>query len=230
MAYEYFLTLMDGTAPVRETAQALSPDPWLPAREQSAQPAQVVPENTTPTPVTCEEVSGLITVTAMNNGVECKGVDTSGLSLLAGLIDAVDISGGLDLGAQVCFQSTGSLLFLDMNGASPIIKELVSFRLANATCGWIDQPGTVVLVGSTRPVSLAGADGSQRHLPQTQCQITTTHRVIFRAEPAGESLAVVIPQGTHLDVAAISAGWYNVRYQGRPGWISGDYVQTSGIC
>ena len=230
MAYEYYLTLMDGTAPLREAAQALPPDPWLPARSQPPQPAQTVPENTTPTPIACEEVSGSITVTAVNNGVRCKGVDTSGLSLLAGFIDGATISGGLDLGAQVCFRSTGSLIFLDMSGASPRIEELISYRLADRTCGWIDQPGAVVLIASAQPEAQAAGDVAVPVAPLSQCQVATTHGVNFRAEPAGQSLGTVIPLGARLAAVAKSAGWFNVRYEGASGWISADYVQTSGSC
>ena len=230
MAYEYYLTLMDGTAPLRETAQGLSQDPWLPERDQPSQTVQVVPENTTPTPVTCEEVSGSITVTAVNNGVQCNGVDNSGLSLLANFINGVEVGGSLELGAQVCFRSTGSLIFLDMSGDSPRIEELTSYRLADMTCGWIEQPGTVVLVATSRPVSQAGSDVPATFVPLSQCQVTTTHGVNFREAPAGQRIDLVIPQGTRLAAAAKSNGWYRVRFNGASGWISADYVHTSGSC
>ncbi len=230
MAYEYFLTLMDGTAPLRAAAQALSPDPWLPIREQSATPAPVVPDNTRPTPVACEEVSGLITVTAVNNGVQCEGIDTSGLSLLAGYVDGVNVSGNLEFGAQVCFRSSGSLLLLDMRGATPRIEELTSYRASESTCGWIRRPGTVVLVAASRPVAQIDGEVSAPFVPLSQCLVTTTHGLNFRAAPAGASLDIVIPDGARLAAAAKSAGWYSVSYEGLRGWISGDYVVTSGSC
>ena len=230
MAFEYYATLMDGTAPPRETAAALSPDPWLPTSDLNTQTVPIAPENNTPTPVACEAISSSITVTSMNNGVQCNGIDTSGLALLAGFIDGVNVSGEVELGAQVCFRSFGSLIFLDMSGDSPRIQELTSFRLAGSTCGWIDQPGAVVLVASSRPESDAGFDVSVPLVPLSQCQVTTTHGVNFRAAPAGASLEAVIPQGARLAAAAKSSGWYNVAFEGRAGWISADYVLTSGSC
>ena len=91
MAYDYYLTLMDGSAPLREPATALAVDPWLPVKEQSAIVTPVVPENTTPTPLTCENVSDSVVVTTVNSNVVCNSVDTSGLFLLAGFLDAVNV-------------------------------------------------------------------------------------------------------------------------------------------
>ena len=230
MAYDYYLTLMDGSAPLRKPASALAVDPWLPVQEQSATATPIVPENTTPTPLTCENVSDSVVVTTVNSNVICNSVDTSGLSLLAGYLDAVNVSGALDFGAQVCFRENGTLIFLDTHGGVPRLMELTSYRMSGMTCGWINQPGTVVLVSSQRPVASEASNFAASFVPLSDCQVTTSNGVNFRASPGGDSLNVVIPHGTRLTAQAKSAGWYNVHYQGAAGWISADYVQTSGSC
>ena len=197
---------MDGTAPVREPAETLAVDPWLPAAEQADGTPQVVPKNTTPTPLTCENVAESITVTTMKSGVICNGVDTSGLSLLAGFLDGVNIEGELDFGAQVCFREQGLLIFLDMSGATPRLMELLAYQVSSMTCGWLDQPGTVVLVASSLPVSQVDSDVAATFVPLSDCQVETSAGVNFRAAPAGDSLDVVIPFGTRLTATAKSSG------------------------
>ncbi len=230
MAYEYFSTLMDGTAPLREPAQALAADPWLPAERQSAEASLVVPENTYPTPQTCENVGESVRVTAMNNGVMCEAVDLSGLSLLNGLLDAVSLSGTLDLGAQACFNQPGTLALIEEAGDTIRIAELISYQLSGMTCGWIDQPGTVVLFSAFLTAAQANSDVASVNAPLANCQVTTTAGVNFRATPAGEHLEIIIPLGTRLAPNAKSNGWYAVRFDGVSGWISGDYVHMSGNC
>ena len=61
----------------------------------------------------CQALSDTIYITAVNSGVECQPLDTSGLGLLAGYLDAVKLSGELTLGVQICFRAGGSLLFFD---------------------------------------------------------------------------------------------------------------------
>ena len=188
-AFEYYTTLMDGTAPVREPAQALEVDPWLAASTRSTAQVVQVPAPTTPTPEACEAVSDSIVVTAVNSGIECRPLDTSGLQLLTGFLDAVDITGEVNLGVQVCFRDSGSLIFLDMSAATPRMTELTTYQVSGMTCGWIDQPGTVVLVASAFPV--ASSDGSfnasRTRLPN--CEVVTTSRLNFRAEPSGPRLS-----------------------------------------
>ena len=227
MAYDYYLSLMDGTAPLREPAQSLAVDPWLPAAQQAAETPVIVPENTTPTPMTCENVSESVVVTAVNNGVICEGVDTTGLSLLAGYLDAVVVSGELDFGVQVCFNQRGSIAMLESNGRSPHFTELTTYENSGMTCSWVDRPGTVVLIASS--IAL-GASGDSTILPLSSCDVITRTRVNFRATPGGDGLNIVIPTETRLNANARTANWFNVQYEGQSGWISADFTFTFGNC
>ena len=230
LAFEKYMTLMDGTAPLREPAQALAVDPWLAASRQSSAPPITIPDADRPTPLTCENVTESIKVTAFNSGVICKGVDTSGLQLLTGFLDAVSISGELEEGIQVCFRDSGSLIFLDTMESPPSLTELTSYHLSDMTCGWTDQVGTVVLVASALPVAATAdnIDGLRFVLPN--CEVVTSTRVNFRAAPGGARVIGVIPSNTSLIATVRSGGWFNVNYQRSTGWISADYVDTEGNC
>ena len=98
------------------------------------------------------------------------------------------------------------------------------------TCGWIDQPGTVVLVASALPISSSDSifNASLTRLPN--CEVVTTTRLNFRAEPSGPRLGYIIPELTRLTATARTADWFNVQYQGNSGWISAEYVETEGTC
>lgn len=230
MAYEYLLTLMDGTAPPREPAQALAVDPWLLAALDSEPQSAVVPENTYPTPLTCENVSASVEVTAINNGLVCTGLKLSGLSSLARLLDAVSITGALDLGAQVCFDRPGMLALIQADGASMSIVELVSYNLSGRNCVWIDEPGTVVLVASSFLRSSDADEGAAPEYRLLNCAVTLTAGLNFRSAPVdGESMAT-IPSNSRLLASARSGDWFEVRYEGKSGWISADFVTTEGDC
>ena len=212
MAFEYYQTLMDGTAPVREPAEELEADPWLAASALVPAQAIVVPDASNPTPEACANLSDSFVVTAVNSGIECRPLDTSGLQLLTGFLDTVDITGEVNLGVQVCFRNSGSLIFLDMSAATPRITELTTYQVSGMNCGWIDQPGTVVLVASALPaISSDGSFGPARtRLPN--CEVVTTSRLNFRAEPSGPRLSFIIPELTKLTATARTADWFNVQY------------------
>ena len=232
MAFEYYSTLLNGTAVLREAAQELEIDPWLAALDPPAAQVVQVPEPTTPTPEVCEAVSDSVLVTSVNSGIRCQALDTSGLQMLSGLLDAVDISGAMDSGVQVCFRESGSLILWDDQADLPSLTELTSYSVSGMTCGWIDQPGTVLLVAAASPpedAPLVSAT-STRRVPLSSCQVIPTSNVNFRASPAGASLNEIIPFGTNLVASQKSSGWYNVNYNGRSGWVSGDFVRTQGSC
>lgn len=218
MAYDYFLTLMDGTAPLRDPAQATAVDPWLVAARQSTPARTVVPENAYPTPLTCENVSASVEISAINNGIVCTGVDLSGLFTLDSLLDAVSIQGALHLGAQVCFDQPGALASIRADGASMSFVELVSYNLGDRTCAWVDEPGVVVLVASA-----LSANGSA-------CTLTLRDNLKLRRAPGDGEVVSIIPIGTRLLANQRTDDWFEVTYEDRTGWISADYVTTLGAC
>jgi len=225
MAYDYYQTLMDGSAPLREAAEALSPDPWLERASTRAAAAPVVPENTYSTPLTCENASEAVTVTAMNNGVICERVDTTGLSQLAGFLDAVVVYGELNLGAQVCFDQDGTLTLLKRDGVASLLEELAAYKVNSLTCGWVEQPGMVMLI-ATSPTHQS-ADASATGL--SNCVVRPTAPLNFRATPGGGVIGL-IPEDARLSASARSDGWLQVRHGDSEGWISADFVNAEGAC
>ena len=219
-AYEYYQTLLDGSAALRPPAQALAADPWLQAARQTSAPTVVVPENTYPSPQSCKYAGDSVTVTAVNNGATCEGLDATELSELPGLsdsLDAVVIAGELDLGAQVCFSQPGSIVMLEEGGIdpNPSFDELPSYQASDLTCAWIDKPGTAVLLASPG---------------LTECAVITTGVLNFRRSPVRGEVIGLIQNGALLPVIARTPYWYNVQFGGREGWVSGDFVQANSFC
>lgn len=235
LAYDSFTTLMDGTAELRVAAQELPVDPWL---NTSARPSTIaiqVPSPTTPTPETCEATSDTILVTSVSSSIECQALDTRNLQRMMGYLDAVEITGELNSGAQVCFANpAGSLIFLTDDRATAQLIELISYSISDMTCGWIDQPGTVFLMTASiddlaSRVSIS-ENAELSFVSLSNCQVTSINIVNFRDAPAGERLDQVIPVNTSLVAEAKSSGWFNVNYLGLSGWVSSDFVRTEGTC
>ena len=228
LAYDYYTTLMDGSAPLREPAQALEADPWLQTVEDASAAAVRAPLPTTPTPEPCEAVSDTIVVTSVNSGINCQPIDTTGLQLLTGFLDAVAISGEVELGVQVCFRERGSIVLLDLTDGAPRLSEVTSYQVSGLTCGWIEQPGTVVLI--TASLSSSADDAAVPALRLSNCYVRTTARVNFRATPAGGDSLGIFPAETRLIATAKSLDWYRVVFEGHYGWVSGVYVEKEGAC
>ena len=230
LAYEYFQTLLDGSAPERQDARALEVDPWLEtARAQVATPV-VVPPSTPPTPETCRAVSDSVYITAVNSGVECQALDTSGLGLLAGYLDAVKLAGELTQGVQICFRAGGSLLFFDESSSPPTIAQLTTYGVSDMVCAWINRPGTVLLMSSSLDKT-AGADAAGNAIkPLSDCRVTAREHLSFRDAPGGQRYDVVIQAKDRLTAIARTAGSFQVRYRDNLGWVSADFVRAEGRC
>ena len=95
-------------------------------------------------------------------------------------------------------------------------------------CSDMDQ------IGQARPLG-GGCDiGAIQSVPVVRtlsdCSVTTTHQLNFRAGPGGDRVGLV-PARTTLAAAARTPGWFQVDYEGVAGWISADYVtETEGDC
>ncbi len=61
------------------------------------------------------------------------------------------------------------------------------------------------------------------------CSVTTTDVLNFRDGPNGSWIGIV-PANASFTALGFDSGWYNVEQGGVAGWISGDYVTTSGNC
>jgi len=72
-------------------------------------------------------------------------------------------------------------------------------------------------------------DAGEIMVVSRECTVTTTHALNFRASPNGDKIGLV-PEGAALDAHDRQGDWFMVDYNGRQGWIHGDYVHTAGNC
>ena len=164
-------------------------------------------------------------------------------SILAqGVVHAVDVYGLLPSGnsvvpflrpAQICFAGSGSIYFLSSVAGSPPPVQLPT--QANSPSGYacvsVPNAGKVVLVStaSTLPPALT----SSTILAQGACQVTTTFAVRLRTTPDTSSDANVItmlPFDLTLVATEYLSGWYRVIYLDGQGWVSENYLNTTGAC
>jgi hypothetical protein len=99
-----------------------------------------------------------------------------------------------------------------------------------SVCASLPQLGSVALLTG------GSVNGMLAESPQTltnetptpvNCQVTTTHAVIFRDSPGGADIGRIVYDAT-LKATAEADGWYQVVWLGETGWISGDYV--TAVC
>ncbi len=115
--------------------------------------------STTPRPaaMTCidlHEATGISVYATfgLGSGIQCQQLNGGGVGIAsiveAGFIDAVDIWGYADQGIEVCFPQSGGgrLLFLDARTIPRAISPLESYIFNGMTCGWIESPGSIVLM------------------------------------------------------------------------------------
>ena len=110
----------------------------------------------------------------------------------------------------------------------PLHEDSPAIHAADATfCTASDQ------IGRARPQAGRCDIGAIQSVPVeaalSGCNVTTTHKLNFRDGPGGNRIGSM-PEGATLAATARTAGWFNVEYEGEPGWISADYVETEGAC
>lgn len=195
-------------------------------------PEEPTPEPT-PLPPTCERLPAHIAVSAAS-GAECKVLDAAGVGNQV-LIDhgfryAVDIFGYVTGVNKTCFQSQdGVIVLLDAANAP---RNIVLLQSRSEADGWIcadvDRAGTAVLM--PREFLESG------HIPEpiwdlTGCTVTTTDILNLRSEPntSSEILANVLSD-TRLRADRKTIDFFRVNYFDRIGWLSANYLTTSGNC
>ena len=142
-----------------------------------------------------------------------------------GYIEAVDIYGYIGTGVQFCFEGSGEIVLLDAATSPRQIVRLNAVEANGMTCVTLERAGTVILMTKEAADAVAPSPPSQF----TDCNVTTTHILNFRASPGGEILQWV-PVGATLTALQRSPGWFKVDLHGEVGWISADYVTTHGDC
>ena len=135
----------------------------------------------------------------------------------------MDIWSYVEPGVEVCLPGLGELLFLDAAFAPRTASWAASYQEGNTTCVRIASAGSLVLLSSI-PVGMAPRQ------VELNCQVRTLAVLNFRDEQDGNTILRHIPADVTATVSAISAGWFKLTYEGWEGWISADYVESTGAC
>lgn len=160
-----------------------------------------------------------------------------------GVVQAVDVytylPGGVlatvfDPPLTVCLQGAGTVYFRPASDQTGTFVPAPAFAGGNGLCVTLSEPGLLVLVGTTTGapvVQQAAATSSATSTPLTDCEVTTEYILRLRAEPNTSSAILDrLPMSTVVDASETVDGWYKVVYGDQQGWVSGDYVSTSGSC
>ena len=175
----------------------------------------------------------------LDSGAQFQRVGADGIGnqsvLDMGFLDAIDVWGYVSQGVEVCFPQHGNIVFLDA-ATSPRTVTAIPFWHENGfTCANLTSAGTVVLVmdGPATPTVSDGSTtqtGSDQPVALNGCTIETTDLVNMRDEPDGDQVLLVFLPGTVFAALQRTSGWFQVNFNGTLGWISADYVNTSGDC
>jgi uncharacterized repeat protein (TIGR01451 family) len=163
-----------------------------------------------------------------------------------GVIHAVDVVGMLpdgktastfDSPVRICMRgSAGSeALFLDASTSARSVARLTPTVQGDYLCVDLTRAGTLVLVRGS-----SGLPGQQQQPPDLPnetpitgvCNITTIHSPLNLRSAPGTSASVItqLPYDLTLSVTARTRGWFKVIYLDGQGWVSAQYVRTTGDC
>ena len=139
-------------------------------------------------------------------------------------IDGVNIWGYVTPGIEVCFQQTGSLLFID--SVYPPVDPMVppSHQRDGMTCTTVDTAGTVVLLRGEAPATPMPSQ------TLSGCEVRPWADLNFRESPPAGAVIGVTANRDWLPASERKAGYFKVRLWDAEGWLSGDYVYTRGQC
>ena len=197
--------------------------------DSSASEPTKVPTATTPT---CQSLPTGVTVTGYVDGTQCQQRDAGGVGnqiiVNYGFKMAIDLWGYVpSSGVRICFQDTGAIILLDAATSPRTIVALRTVTDGDKRCADVDREGTAVLMELDFMTSGLVTD---LEIPLAECTVTTTDILNLRNEPAGDTVLAVILNDVSLTSIMHVTSWFQVNYYGIVGWISADYVTTTGAC
>ena len=177
-----------------------------------------------------------------------SGAGIGSRSLLErGARQAIDVSGPLGVDAEVCFDGIGTLILLDAAYSPRRETPIESHRRGDKTCGYLDRPGTLVLMPgepsqtivrglrptATLPPGLSNPflvpDDPSSAWSLADCRISSVQTLNVREQPGGQqSWAGIWAKSRRLSRAR--PHWFRVDFNGRAGWVSSHWVTTDGDC
>ena len=180
---------------------------------------------------------------------EVSGAAISNPEVREAALSAIDVTAPMGADAEVCFAGVGAMLLLDTMYSPRMQLPLASYARADGkTCARIDRAGTVVLLPGTpsgsletptatlpEPTATAAPTRDPNLIADSQdtaeglsgCTVWSTAILNFRASPAG---AVLRWFNGNANAIARTDNWFQVVDRGEVGWISANYVTTSGDC
>ena len=199
------------------------------AAAAAAEGSKTTPATATPT---CQSLPAGVTVTGHVSGTQCQERDAAGVGnqviIDYGFKKAIDLWGHVpESGLRICFQDSGAIILLDAATSPRTIVPLATDTEEDWRCADVDREGTAVLMDENFMSSEAAADVET---PLSGCTITTTDILNVRNEPAGDTVVAVLLNDVNLTPSTRTAAWFKIDYFGIVGWVSADYVTTSGAC
>ncbi|MCY4021408.1 MAG: hypothetical protein OXG39_18520 [Chloroflexi bacterium] len=199
--------------------------------EDSDESSGATTARATATP-TCESLPDGVTVTGYVSGTQCQERDAAGVGnqviIDYGFKKAIDLWGYVpESGLRICFQDTGTIILLDASTSPRTIIPLSTVTDEDWRCTDVDREGTAVLMNQD---FLSTEAATNAEVPLTGCTVTTTDILNVRNEPAGDTILARLMNNVSLASATRTSGWFKIDYYGIAGWISADYVETSGDC
>lgn len=176
-------------------------------------------------PFVCVDIAAEIVIKSPTSDVRCELVNISDIDkhplMNAGIRVVFEIWGRVDLGVEVCFTGSGSLVFVDTSLSPSAVTRLPLYAADGQTCGRIDRGGTVVQVAAL---------SDDESIALTDCFVTTADVLRLRDEASGSVVKALVPFQVTLTAKARTASWFYVDFMETDGWISANYVQTVGVC
>ena len=131
-----------------------------------------------PVPRTCDALADSGVTVAGSLGVQCQQVSGGGIGIPsvidAGVLDAVDVWGYIGQGVEICFPQAGTITFLDAATSPRSIAPVETYRRGDATCAFLNRPGTVVLApGQTTAERAVTTTETVTTTPVTTTTVTT---------------------------------------------------------
>lgn len=178
----------------------------------------------------------------LESGVQCQEIGAAGIGIQwiidAGFVKAVDIWSYVEQGVQVCFDTSGPLIFIDATTIQKTVKSISSFIVDGKTCTSLWRPGSVVLQTAQTGSSVLPAATAQplttpitasSPTPRPTCLASTSAAVNLRDAPNGNRIGGIYPSRS-VTVLGSASGWVQVDYLGSIGWVSANYLTLSGEC
>ena len=139
----------------------------------------------------------------------------------AGVLQALDVWGAVEAGAEVCFSGAGSLVYEDDSVSPARAQRLPLYIKYGMNCAIIPASGRIAHVA---PLT------DEQSIPLTSCRVTTTNVARLLDAPAGSNVQALLPFNLTLPAKARTANWFMVEYLGQSGWVSAALVDSDGAC